>query len=114
VDRKKKRRAKRKYHNERIIQLIQTAETPQEIMNVLLEIENAIPAANKYTISEAALPSTADTSAALAIRIYALDRRIRYDEIPLLEKQGSDRQYKPRYRFLYIYIYRCVHVSVDT
>jgi hypothetical protein len=33
------RRAKRKYNNERIISLIQTAETPQEIMNVLLEIE---------------------------------------------------------------------------
>jgi hypothetical protein len=31
--------------------------------------------------------------------VYALDRRIRYDEIKDVEKQGMERAYRPRYQF---------------
>ena len=99
VERKLKRRLKRKQNNERIMNLIQLASTPQELLEVLMEIEEAIPKVYKYSLNEEALPSTADTCAALAVRVYVLDRRIRYDEIKELEKQGMDRQYKPRYHF---------------
>ena len=99
VERKLKRRLKRKQHNERIINLIQCARTPQELLDVLIEIEEAIPKTCKYHLNDDALPSTADTCAALAIRIYVLDRRIRYGEIKEIEKQGMERQYRPRYQF---------------
>lgn len=99
VERKLKRRLKRRQNNERVMSLIQTSSTPQELMSVLMEIEEAIPKNYKYNLSDEALPSTADTCAALAVRIFVLDRRIRYDEIKDIEKQGMDRQYKPRYHF---------------
>ena len=99
VERKLKRRLKRRQNNERIMGLIQSAATPQQLLDVLIEIEEAIPKMYKYSLNDEALPSTADTCAALAVRVYVLDRRIRYDEIKDLEKQGMDRQYKPRYHF---------------
>ena len=99
VERKLKRRLKRRQNNERIMSLIQSARTPQELLDVLVEVEEAIPKIYKYTLNDEALPSTADTCAALAVRIYVLDRRIRYEEIKEVEKQGMDRQYRPRYQF---------------
>ena len=99
VERKLKRRLKRRQNNERIMTLIQIARTPQELLAVLIEVEEAIPKVYKYTLNDEALPSTADTCAALAVRIYVLDRRIRYDEIKDVEKQGMERQYRPRYQF---------------
>ena len=99
VERKLKRRLKRRQNNERIMSLIQNARTPQQLLDVLVEVEEAIPKIYKYTLNDEALPSTADTCAALAVRIYVLDRRIRYDEIKEVEKQGMDRQYRPRYQF---------------
>jgi hypothetical protein len=99
VERKLKRRLKRRQNNERVMGLIQSAATPQQLLEVLIEIEEAIPKTYKYSLNDEALPSTADTCAALAVRVYVLDRRIRYDEIKELEKQGMDRQYKPRYHF---------------
>ena len=98
VERKLKRRLRRQ-NNERIMGLIQSAASPQQLLEVLIEIEEAVPKTYKYSLNDEALPSTADTCAALAVRVYVLDRRIRYDEIKDLEKQGMDRQYKPRYHF---------------
>ena len=94
-----KRREKRKMNYERIITAIQYATTPQELLLILIEIEEAIPKMLKFNADVNSLPSTADTTAALAVRVHNLDRRIRYDEIKDVEKQGLDRSYRPRYQF---------------
>ena len=100
VDRKLKRRQKRKAHYDRILANVQGATCPQDLLFVLIEVERAIPRALKFTLSDDSLPSTADTCAALATRIYALDRKIRYDEIKDVEKQGTEgRTYRPRTQF---------------
>ena len=63
------------------------ATTPQDLLFVVNEIERAIPRALKFVMSEEALPSAADTCAALAARVFVLDRMVRYDEIRDVEKQ---------------------------
>ena len=76
VDRKLKRRQKRKAHTDRILSSVQQATCPQDLLFILIEVERAIPRALKFTLSDDSLPSTADTCAALATRIYALDRKV--------------------------------------
>ena len=63
------------------------ATTPQELLFIVAEIEKALPRVLKFVMSEEALPSAADTCAALAVRVFALDRMVRYDEIKDIEKQ---------------------------
>ena len=66
---------------------IPAATTPQELLFLVNEIEHAIPRVLKFVLSEEALPSAADTCAALATRVFVLDRLVRYDEIKDVEKQ---------------------------
>lgn len=98
--RKKKRREKRKQANERILHMIQTATHPQQLFDCLLEIEKAIPTGWALDLDNNPLPQCAPTCAAFALRLFTLDRAIRYDEIPGVEAISQRLQYKPRVNFV--------------
>jgi hypothetical protein len=133
AERKKKRREKRKLCNERVLQEIQEATTPAELMDVLMFIESAIPFSWYLDFDRRTLPSRAElenssnevTVSSFAIRLFTIDRLMRYEEIPSLDSVPFRITVRPRVNFapkcfiasncrgFMCHPGKCVYVSVD-
>lgn len=94
--RKAKRRLRRKLSMDRFLKSVQTAVTPQQLMDVALCLEDAIPLIHTYKMTKSALPVTALTLGAVAIRIFALDRMIAYDELKGIDSVASQCPHRLR------------------
>ena len=97
--RKAKRRLRRKLSMEKFIKDIQDATTPQQLLEVTIILEGAIPQGTMYKYNRACLPMDAVTLATLARRIFALDRAIAYDEIKGVEYNVNTVPVRLRYQF---------------
>jgi hypothetical protein len=97
--RKAKRRLRRKLSMDRFLKNVQTAVTPQQLMDVALCLEDAIPLIHTYKMTKSALPATALTLSAVAIRIFALDRMIAYDELKGIDSVASQCSHRLRTYF---------------
>jgi hypothetical protein len=105
AERKKKRRAKRKLGMEKIITSIQNASTAQEMLDIVIEIEDLIPSSFTTDYDKVAMPSHGVTCSVVAMRIFSLDRALRYDAQEYTDKGigpgicTSHKQFQPRYMF---------------
>lgn len=97
--RKAKRRLRRKLSMEKFIKDIQEATTPQQLLEVTIILEGAIPQGTMYKYNRASLPMDAVTMATLARRVFALDRAIAYDEIKGVENNVNTVPVRLRYQF---------------
>ena len=97
--RKAKRRLRRKLSMDRFLKNVQTAVTPQQLMDVALCLEDAIPLIHTYKMTKSALPATALTLGAVAVRIFALDRMIAYDELKGIDSVASQCSHRLRTYF---------------
>jgi len=97
--RKAKRRLRRKLSMDRFLKSVQTAVTPQQLLDVTLSLEDAIPLIHTYKLNKSALPVTAVTLSAVAIRIFSLDRMIAYDELKGIESVASQCSHRLRTYF---------------
>ena len=97
--RKAKRRLRRKLSMEKFMKDTQDATTPQQLLDMVLILENALPATMMYKCHRQQLPSTADTLSATALRLYALDRSIAYDEVKVVENAVLPCPYSLRKQF---------------
>ncbi len=97
--RKAKRRLRRKLSMEKFIKDIQDATTPQQLLEVTIILEGAIPQGTMYKYNRACLPMDAVTLATLARRVFALDRAIAYDEIKGVEHNVNTVPVRLRYQF---------------
>lgn len=85
ASRKAKRRLRRKLAIEKFGVSVQTAITPQELMQQVLILESAVPITLTFKHTKEALPQSAVTVADVAQRIFVLDRSIAYDAIVNVE-----------------------------
>ena len=97
--RKAKRRLRRKLSMDRFLKSVQTAVTPQQLMDVALCLEDAIPLIHTYKMTKSALPVTALSLGAVAIRIFALDRMIAYDELKGIDSVAAQCTHRLRTYF---------------
>jgi hypothetical protein len=95
---KQKRRAMRKEKLLRILEDIQKAETPNELLKVVVVLENCITPILFLPWSRFAAPYDADSVANIAMRIFILDRTIRYETMKEIEKEiiASKKPFKAR------------------
>lgn len=101
--RKLERRAKRRLQIEKTIDLIHSAQSPQEFLSCIVYVEESIPDKFKINFHKYALPYEAISCAAVAVRLYTLDRSIRYfDMNTVLERQidtsKSTLPFRPRWQ----------------
>ena len=80
------------------IQMVQEAERPQEVLDCILLFESSIQSAALVGYQPSCLPMYAKCASAVAVRLYALDRAIRYEDIATLNLSCSGK-YKPRIQF---------------
>jgi hypothetical protein len=59
--------------------------TAGELLGSVIVLEEALPCAQSNEIDKVVLPTRAVTLASLAVRLYALDRTLAYDEIKEVE-----------------------------
>jgi hypothetical protein len=97
--RKAKRRLRRKLSMEKFLKDVQDATTPQQLLHMVMSLESALPAVLMYKYNKDQLPVTADTLAGAALRLYALDRVIAYDEIKGVENNAVQCPYRLRMQF---------------
>lgn len=97
--RKAKRRLRRKLSMEKFLKDVQDATTPQQLLDVTIVLEGAIPQGQMYKYNRASLPHEASTFATLARRVFALDRAIAYDEIRGVENNSAAVPVRLRYQF---------------
>eukprot|EP00128_Syssomonas_multiformis_P019034 Colp12_sorted_trinity150504_noHs@8024 len=97
--RKAKRRLRRKLSMEKFVKDVQDATTPQQLLDVTVVLEGAIPQGQMYKYNRASLPLDASTFATLARRVFALDRAIAYDEIRGVENNSAAVPVRLRYQF---------------
>lgn len=86
AERKKKRRAKRKLGMEKIISNIQNCTTAENLLEIVLDIEDLIPSAFTIDYDKNAMPLYGVTCSAVAMRIFSLDRALRYDKEEFTDK----------------------------
>jgi hypothetical protein len=99
ASRKAKRRLRRKLCMENFLASVQGAETAQQLLQAVIVLEAAIPLSMLYKYPRAQLPVRAHTLADVAVRMYALDRAIAYDEIRGMENVAAQCSYKLRFQF---------------
>lgn len=105
--RKAKRRMRRKLSMDKFLQDVQTATTPQQLLDVVISLEGAIPQGLVYKYSRKQLPLRSDTLAETAVRLYALDRAIAYDDI-----KGVENNYMMcHFRLRSLFYPRCMQSS---
>lgn len=74
-----------------IIEGIQLAKTPQQLLHLIIILENAIPAEGLRYYDKTFIPSKALTTATAAYRLFVLDRSLRYERLSLdLRHDGVD------------------------
>jgi len=106
--RKRNRREKRRRSQENMMTRIQQAESPQHILECLIAIENAIPLTYTLEYNKLSMPTKAATSASVAIRLYSLDRSLRYEDIPYMENLGTSVHSKASSRAKTNFFTRCM------
>ena len=120
-ERKHQRRQKRKQYNELIFKKIQSATTPAEVLELVNLVESALPSNGwtdyDYKVKLPALPcsstnednednstarTTQITTSYLGLRIFALDRSIRYEELKGIETSilGQEKNYKAHTQYI--------------
>jgi hypothetical protein len=98
--RKAKRRLRRKLSMEKFLKDTQEATMPQQLLVLVTSLENALPPMLLYkNFHRAQVPVTADTLAAVAVRLFALDRAIAYDEIKNVENNAVQCPFRLRSQF---------------
>ena len=99
VSRKAKRRMRRKLSLDKFLRDVQGATTAQQLLEATMNLEGAIPQGLMFKYSRAQLPVHADTLATLAVRIFALDRAIAWDEVKGVENNQSQCAFRLRAHF---------------
>jgi hypothetical protein len=99
ASRKARRRLRRKLAVENFTKAVQSAVSPAELMTQVLVLESSIPPPLLYVCNNLSLPSLANTSADVALRIFSIDRLIAYDEIGYLENAAMSSPVKLRVCF---------------
>jgi hypothetical protein len=97
--RKTKRRLRRKLAVEKFGLAVQTAITPQELLQQVLILEGSIPEVLTFKSMKEALPQIAPTVADVAQRLFVLDRTICYDLIGNLDAGALFCPFKLRTQF---------------
>ena len=102
--RRLERRRLSRAHVDRVLGLIQAAQTPQDLLAVVVLLEESIADAKVRSYHKHALPYEAPTVAAVALRVYAVDRAIRYGDFKvhgLEARQSADvtaLPFRPRWQ----------------
>jgi hypothetical protein len=100
-ERKMKRRLRRKKALDKLIRQVQDAQTPEELLTVIQAQDQLIPFGLLLGYNLSTLPYSASTIADVAIRVYALDRALRYEEMKGMDACliGAERTIRPRIHF---------------
>lgn len=118
-DRKRRRKIRRQFYNEKILTTVQEATTPDQVLEMVDLFEAALPpwafasfeavnlqtkilSSKKISSSSAAEKMKHDvTCAYLATRVFILDRCIRYEEMRSIDKHlyGQEKTLRPRIHF---------------
>ena len=95
------RRAARKKHIDSVFNEIREATTPKGLMQAVIKVEELLPSNFLDLYNKYAVPYDGSNSAAIAARIFVIDRVIRYDHIKGLEKEveGKRMTFKARTQF---------------
>jgi hypothetical protein len=97
--RKAKRRLKRRMSIDLFVNAVLNATTAPQLMEATLVFEAAIPSSMLFTYPRHTMTATGHTLAAVAVRIYSIDRALRYDDIKGVEVQSAICTYKLRTQF---------------
>jgi hypothetical protein len=97
--RKAKRRLRRKLSVEKFLRDTQEATAPQQLLVLVTTLENALPPAALYKYNHAQVPVAADTLAAVAVRLFVLDRAIAYADIKAVENNVAQCPFRLRGQF---------------
>lgn len=101
--RKRKKREVRKAITEKFIQSIQLSSNATSLFKAMQVLEEAIPTIWYLSYDIDSLPCISSngnmTFASIALRVYILDRLIRYDDISGIEVIGSKVAYRPRVQY---------------
>jgi hypothetical protein len=81
------------------IRLVQLADTPQELLDCVIFFEKSLHPSVLVGYSPEYLPTAASSASVVAVRLYSLDRAIRYEDIDCLNL-ACDGKYKPRVQFV--------------
>lgn len=99
ASRKARRRLRRKLALDIFTKAVQSSITPNEILTQVMILESAIPQPLTVVSRRIGLPTVAHTSAEVALRLFALDRSISYDEIHFVENAANAAPAKLRVCF---------------
>eukprot|EP01041_Mallomonas_annulata_P002458 gene2458-4777_t len=94
------------YFQKRLLEV----QTSQELLELTLLLEEALPAYILPSYSKKSLPCTALCSSTVAMRIFALDRAIRYEDLKIENLNDAGRGRVPRTK----YSPRCLLSSICT
>ena len=86
-----------RYHDA-FIRMVQEAVQPQELLDCILFFENSIHPAALVGFQPTYLPLYANCASTVALRLFALDRAVRYEDISTLNLSCAGN-YKPRIQF---------------
>ena len=98
VSRRAQRRLMRQECFDRFVAQIQDATTPQDLIELVLQLETLLPAYLLQHYRRAALPSEACCVSLAAVRIFGLDRALRYEDVNIQPQTWRFKQ-TPRTKF---------------
>lgn len=93
------RRMRRKLSMDKFLVAVQSAESPNELLEQVKALENIIPIEYLFDHDTGNLPTHATTCADVAIRLYTLDRSISFHDIKGVEEAAAVCPYKVRTEF---------------
>ncbi len=96
---KAKRRLRRKLAFNRFVKSVESATTAEELMQCVKLLENAISPVLMFAHNRECLPARGTTVAAVAIRVFTLDRAICYDELKGAELAAANCDVRLRTQF---------------
>jgi hypothetical protein len=97
--RKAKRRLKRRMAIDLFVNSVLDAITSTQLMNAVVIFEQALPPSLLFTYPRHTMTVTGHSLAAVAVRIYSIDRALRYDDMKGAEVQSAICTYKLRTQF---------------
>ena len=100
IDASKFRRKRRKALLRGYVEAVQVAVTPEEVMKLIMLLEDLVPSYVLYNYPRLSLPLYGDSISSIAVRLYALDRYVRYEDLPLIKfNEVLNGSYYPRTKY---------------
>jgi hypothetical protein len=98
---KAQREERRRKARDRLLPRVQEAQDASDMMDILLFVESIIPATALLGFDQRKLPCKAQTLAEVAVRLYTLDRSLRYDDFKGMPAclVGEEKPFRPRTNF---------------